>query len=77
MVVLPQNRINKPHWDKAIAAGASEEHLKIAAEMRYGDEPMDVVMKKMRELGAAEAIYPAVQGMYGFVQFNKNWTKKV
>ena len=67
---------NKPHWDKAIAAGAKEEHLEIAAQMRYQDSPMDEVMAKMRSLDAAEAIYPAVQGMYGFVQFRKDWDKE-
>ncbi|MBO0458234.1 xylose isomerase [Enterococcus hulanensis] len=67
---------NKPHWDKAIAAGADEEHLKIAAEMRYEDTPIEKVMEKMKELNASNAIFPAVQGMYGFVQFRKDWDKE-
>lgn len=67
---------NKPHWDKAIKAGASEEHLQIAAEMRYADEPLESVMAKMKELHASPAIFPAVQGMYGFVQFRKEWDKE-
>jgi sugar phosphate isomerase/epimerase len=69
-------RPNKPHWDRALANGAKEEHLEIAAQMRYDNVPLEEAMKKMQELGAAEAVYPCVQGMYGFVQFRKEWDKE-
>lgn len=67
---------NKPHWDKALAEGASQEHLELAAQMRYDEVPLEDVMRKMNELKANPAIFQAVQGMYGFVQFRKDWDKE-
>lgn len=60
---------NKPHWDKALAAGVSEEHLKMAAEMRRAGVPIEEAQQKIMAAGAHPAIMGALQGMYGFVQF--------
>jgi hypothetical protein len=48
----------------------------VAKHPKSGMKPIYEVMAKMRSLDAAEAIYPAVQGMYGFVQFRKDWDKE-
>lgn len=69
-------RPNKPHWDKAIANGVSEEHLKMVAQMRYDGAPLEEVQEALKKVGANPAIQEAVQGMYGFVQFNKEWDKE-
>ena len=60
---------NKPHWMKAIKAGVSEAHLQMAAQMRYDDIPLGQAREKLMEVNAHPAIYAALQGMYGFVQF--------
>ena len=60
---------NKPHWDKALKAGVSEEHLKMAAQFRYDGVSVDEAREKLFAAGATPAIMPALQGMYGFVQF--------
>lgn len=60
---------NKPHWIKAIKAGVSEEHLQLAAKMRYEGIPVQEAQEKLLNIGANPAIIPALQGMYGFVQF--------
>lgn len=60
---------NKPHWDKALKAGVSEEHLQAAAQMRYDGVPVQEAQEKLLAQGASPAIIPALQGMYGFVQF--------
>lgn len=60
---------NKPHWDKALKAGVSEEHLKMAADFRYNNVDINEAREKLLQDGANPAIMPALQGMYGFVQF--------
>ncbi|RCX09916.1 xylose isomerase-like TIM barrel protein [Anaerobacterium chartisolvens] len=60
---------NKPHWDRAIKNGASLELLEMAAKMRYEDVPLAEAQKKLAEAGANGAVFAALQGMYGFVQF--------
>lgn len=40
---------NKPHWDKALEAGAKEEHLKMAAQMRYDKVPINEAKKSLEE----------------------------
>ena len=62
---------NKPHWDSAIAAGASVEHMELAVKMRYDGIPFIEAMEKLKEVGAAEPVFGALQGMYGFVTFYK------
>ena len=65
---------NKPMWDQALAAGVDEKYLKMAAEMRYNEVPQDEAMKKLfEEEGAPMAMMRAFQGMYGFVQFRKEF----
>lgn len=61
---------NKPHWDKALAAGVKEEHLKMAAEFRYQGVDIEEARQKLMESGAHPAINGTLQGMYGFVQFS-------
>ncbi|MDQ0362073.1 sugar phosphate isomerase/epimerase family protein [Breznakia pachnodae] len=60
---------NKPHWMKAIKAGVSEEHLQMAAQMRYDEVDIEEARAKLMEAGAHPAINATLQGMYGFVQF--------
>lgn len=60
---------NKPKWDKALAQGVKEEHLKLAAECRYQNMPIEETRQKLMEAGADPAIEDNLQGMYGFVQF--------
>lgn len=62
---------NKPHWDKALRAGAKEEHLQVAAKMRYDKVPLADAQKSLKDMGADPAVFIALQGMYGFVQFTK------
>ncbi len=62
---------NRPYWDQALAAGASEEHLELAAQLRYDNVPLEEARQKLQEDGAAGPVYGALQGMYGFVQFTK------
>ena len=65
---------NKPMWDEALAAGVDEKYLKMAAEMRYNEVPQDEAMKKLfEEEGAPMAMMRAFQGMYGFVQFRREF----
>lgn len=65
---------NKPMWDEALAAGVDEKYLKMAAEMRYNEVPQEEAMKKLfEEEGAPMAMMRAFQGMYGFVQFRKEF----
>ena len=67
-------RPNKPMWDEALAAGVDEKYLKMAAEMRYNDVPQEEAMKKLfEEEGAPMAMMRAFQGMYGFVQFRREF----
>ncbi|HFI0166809.1 TPA: sugar phosphate isomerase/epimerase family protein [Streptococcus suis] len=60
---------NKPHWDKALKAGVLEEHLQEATQMRYDGVPVMEAQQTLLAKGASPAIIPALQGMYGFVQF--------
>ncbi len=60
---------NKPHWDKALEAGADEEHLKLAASMRYDGLAYNEALEKLQEVGVHPAVFVALQGMYGFVTF--------
>ena len=60
---------NKPQWIKALQAGVKEEHLQMAAEMRYAGNSIEEAQEKLTEAGAHPAINVALQGMYGFVQF--------
>lgn len=60
---------NKPKWDRALQIGVKEEHLKMAAEMRYAGAPIEEAQEKLMAAGAHPAIMEALQGMYGFVQF--------
>jgi sugar phosphate isomerase/epimerase len=60
---------NKAHWIKALEAGVKEEHLQLAADMRYQGEQLEKAREKLMSRGAHPAINAALQGMYGFVQF--------
>lgn len=60
---------NKPKWDRALALGVKEEHLQMAADMRYEGRPIEEAQEKLLAAGAHPAIMEALQGMYGFVQF--------
>lgn len=60
---------NKPQWIKAIEAGVKEEHLQLAADMRYAGVGLEEAREKLMQAGAHPAINVALQGMYGFVQF--------
>ncbi len=63
---------NKPHWDDALKAGVDVKYLEMARDLRYADVPQEEAEAKMREAGAPDALFPALQGMYGFVQFKKD-----
>lgn len=69
-------RPNKPHWDRALERGAKKEHLELARDLRYEDAPINEVREKLQQAGADEAVFEALQGMYGFVQFRKDWDKE-
>lgn len=60
---------NKPHWDAAIEAGAEEKHLNMAAQMKYDGVPLKEAIEELRKVNANEAVFGALQGMYGFVTF--------
>jgi len=60
---------NKAHWIKALAAGVKEEHLQLAADMRYQGATLEEAREKLMSMGAHPAINATLQGMYGFVQF--------
>ncbi|MHC5229718.1 sugar phosphate isomerase/epimerase family protein [Enterococcus sp. LJL99] len=60
---------NKAHWIKALEVGVAEEHLQLAAEMRYQGVPLTQARERLTSLNAHPAINQALQGMYGFVQF--------
>lgn len=62
---------NKPHWDEAIAKGADEEHLKLAAELRYEGVDFNTAKERLKLAGAADSVFVALQGMYGYVTFHK------
>lgn len=62
---------NKPHWDTALANGASEEHLQLAANLRYEGKSFDEATEVLKQAGAAASVFVALQGMYGYVTFYK------
>ena len=68
---------NKPHWDEALAAGVPLEILETARDLRYADVPMQETMERIRQMGATGPAFGAVQGMYGFVQFQKDCKKEL
>ena len=64
---------NKPHWDRALAAGVPQEVLERAAQLRYDDVPQGEAFARMgKELVVYPALAGALSGMYGFVQFRKD-----
>lgn len=62
-------RPNKPQWDMAVKNGAPEELLQMAAQLRYKGVGFNEAVDKLEKAGANEAVFSAVQGMYGFVTF--------
>ncbi len=54
---------NKPKWDRALALGVKEEHLQMAADMRYAGRPIEEAQEKLLAAGAHPAIMEALQGM--------------
>ena len=68
---------NKPHWDAALAQGGLEKHLELARELKYQEVPQKEAMARLREVGAAESVLVAAQGMYNFVQFKKDCTREL
>ncbi|MDR0584041.1 MAG: sugar phosphate isomerase/epimerase [Treponema sp.] len=63
---------NVPHWNRALAAGATWETLELAARLRVDNVPLDEAQKKLAEANVHPAVFGALQGMYGFVQFSRN-----
>lgn len=64
---------NKPYWDRALAAGATEAQLQKCAELRYNDVPMNEAMTAMAEdIAKCPGLIPALNSMYGFVQFRRD-----
>ena len=64
---------NKPHWDRALAGGATTAQLERCAALRYADVPMEEAMRTMApEFEKCPALIPALSGMYGFVQFRRS-----
>jgi sugar phosphate isomerase/epimerase len=63
---------NVPHLNRALAAGATKEMLEMAAQLRSENVPLDEAWKKLTEAKVHPAVFGALQGMYGFVQFSKN-----
>jgi hypothetical protein len=61
---------NVPHWNRALAAGVKKESLELAAKLRYEGAPLEEAQKKLAESGSHPAVFGALQGMYGFVQFS-------
>ena len=69
---------NKPYWDRALAAGATEEQLQKCANLRYDEVPMEEAMKIMApDMEKCPALGAALNSMYGFVQFRKSCTKEL
>lgn len=62
---------NKPHWDAALLAGAQEKHLELAAKLRYEGISFDEASQTLKAAGASNAVFVALQGMYGYVTFYK------
>ncbi len=64
---------NKPHWDRALAGGATVEQLERCAKLRYENVPMEEAMRQIAPEGKkCPALFTALNGMYGFVQFRKS-----
>lgn len=69
---------NKPYWDSALAAGATDAQLQRCADLRYDGVPMEDAMRLMApELEACPALIAAIKSMYGFVQFRKSCEKEL
>lgn len=69
---------NKPYWDRALAAGATEEQLNKCAQLRYDEVPLEEAMKIMAEdIEKCPALGGTLNSMYGFVQFRKSCTKEL
>ena len=69
---------NKPYWDRALAAGATEEQLQKCAQLRYDDVPMEEAMKIMApDMEKCPALGATLNSMYGFVQFRKSCTAEL
>lgn len=69
---------NKPYWDRALAAGATEEQLNRMARLRYDEVPMEEAMKIMApEAEKCPALIATLNSMYGFVQFRKSCTAEL
>ncbi len=69
---------NKPYWDDALAAGATEEQLNKCAELRYDEVPQEEAMRIMAdECRRTPALYSVLSGMYGFVQFRRDCQKEL
>lgn len=63
---------NKIYWDEALANGAPEELLELAAKLRYDGVPRQEAAKRLLGAGANGPVMGAFNGMYGFVQFSHN-----
>lgn len=71
-------RPNKPYWDRALAAGASEEVLNKMAQLRYDNVPQDEATKiMMPEMQKCPVLFATLSSMYGFVQFRKSCTEEL
>ncbi|MDO4175067.1 MAG: xylose isomerase [Eubacteriales bacterium] len=69
---------NKPYWDRALAAGASEEVLNKMAQLRYDNVPQDEAMGIMiPEMQKCPVLFSTLSSMYGFVQFRKSCTEEL
>lgn len=69
---------NKPYWDRALAAGASEEVLHRMAQLRYDEVPQEEAEKiMMPEMQKCPALFSTLSSMYGFVQFRKTCTAEL
>ncbi len=69
---------NKPYWDRALAAGASEAVLNKMAQLRYDnvsqDEATNIMMPEMQK---CPVLFGTLSSMYGFVQFRKTCTEEL
>ena len=70
---------NKCKWDKALAAGVSEEVLHKITEMKYAEAPQEETIAKAAEMmgGNPGPAMDFIMGAYGFVQFRKSCRKEL
>lgn len=69
---------NKPYWDRALAAGASEEVLNKMAQLRYNNVPQEEATEiMMPEMQKCPILFGTLSSMYGFVQFRKSCTEEL